>query len=51
MYLSDLLTIVSIYEKSEGLKEVSLRKSEIISLAEQAQHWDKKENDRKWFHF
>ena len=49
--INDLLTIESIYDRSENLRSVSKRHSKIKKLIADAQYWDKKETDRKWFHF
>ena len=49
--INDLLTIESIYERSENLRAVSQQYRQIKKLVADAQFWDKKETERKWFHF
>ena len=49
--ITDLLTITKIYENLDNLKQVSNQREEVLRLMTEAQHWDKKEIDRKWFHF
>ena len=49
--LADLTTILKIYETDPLLKEKSKQYAQIKSLVKQAEHWDKPEAQRKWFHF
>ena len=52
MRIGDLRTILQLYEMEPALKnQVSKRYKEIKRLVQQAEHWDKPEADRKWFHF
>eukprot|EP00347_Sterkiella_histriomuscorum_P015336 403357409 len=50
MNVKDLEVIEHYYNQDVNLKEVSKRQKEILKLIKQAKHWDKPENERKWFH-
>ena len=52
MRVSDLNTIIQLYGLDATLREeASTRYKEISKLVKQAEHWDKPEAERKWFHF
>ncbi len=50
MNVNDLEVIEHFYNTDGSLKETSKRQKEIMKLIKQAKHWDKPENERKWFH-
>jgi len=50
MNVKDLEVIEHVYATDPNLKEISKRQKEITKLIRQAKHWDKPENERKWFY-
>jgi hypothetical protein len=50
MNINDLEVIEHYYQVDQGLQEASKRSKEILKLVKQTKHWDKPENERKWFH-
>ena len=50
MNINDLEVIEHYYQVDQGLREASKRSKEILKLVKQTKHWDKPENERKWFH-
>jgi hypothetical protein len=48
--LQDLEVLEHYYNIDEGLRQNSKQSKELLKLIKQAKHWDKPENERKWFH-
>ena len=46
----DLEVIEHLYGSDPNLRETSKRQKEVMKLIRQAKHWDKPENERKWFY-
>ncbi len=50
MNIRDLEVIEHFYNNDVNLKDTSKREKEILKLVKEAKHWDKPENERKWFY-
>ena len=49
--LTDAKLLEQFYSTDATLKQKSVGQARIMSLIKEAEHWDKTEIERKWFHF